>query len=651
MRKTVNRKKSEAKDYNELLDKYNLLLYLMDNIPDVIYFKDKEGRLVLVNRAHAKGFGLRPGDVKGKTDFDLFPRIKAEKMARDDMYVLRSGKPIIDKIERATRPDGADNYVSTTKIPKFDEDGKVEGLIGITRDVTRRMQLEHLKEKHARTEKRLEMLEGLNRMKSDFVSTVSHEIRTPLAIIKQLVAQLSDEVGGPINKRQRAIIEKTQDNIERLGKIIDELLDISRIESGRFKLQYSLIDLNDLVAHGQDYFKKAALKKGISINYALPKQPVNLFVDADKINQAVSNLIDNAIKFTEQGGEIKAELKVLETKVRIGVIDTGIGISKSHLPLLFKRFGQASEISGGEKRGIGLGLSLTKEWIESHGGEIWVESKPGIGSKFYFTLPRYYIPDVLDNKIIRRINHLLKKKVPLCVVNLKIVNYKEAKKDIKVGSRRFFKDLEYIINGIIKKEGEKRHKANIVIVDTRDGKCSIVFPGATEDRANRLASLFKDEIKGYFAENRIKDVFVTLGIFSFPQEDEICMVEHLPAKVYVKKIMIGLEKRRFKRVSYGININLQLPKNKAEQVQTVNISEGGICLISKKLLETDSRVGITMALPKSGKTLGLEGRVAWIKKMRRMPKEKSDKYQIGLEIIKSKDRDRRLLHHFLISSE
>ena len=131
----------------------------MDHVPDVIYFKDKKGRLVLVNRAHAKGLGAKPEDVVGKTDFDFFSKKRSQEMAKDDLYIIRTGKPIIDKVERATRPDGIDNYVSTTKIPMSDEKGRVIGLIGITRDITRRMQFERLKKEKVRIEKKLEVLE------------------------------------------------------------------------------------------------------------------------------------------------------------------------------------------------------------------------------------------------------------------------------------------------------------------------------------------------------------------------------------------------------------------------------------------------------------------------------------------------------------
>nr|MBP7088974.1 PAS domain-containing protein [Candidatus Omnitrophota bacterium] len=126
--------RNNAKNSEFSEEKYKLLSDLMGYVPDVIYFKDCKGRLIMVNKAHAQGLGLEPEEVVGKTDFDFFPAERAKKMAKDDMYVIKTGKPIIDKIERATRADGVDNYVSTTKIPRYDNKGRIIGLIGITRD-------------------------------------------------------------------------------------------------------------------------------------------------------------------------------------------------------------------------------------------------------------------------------------------------------------------------------------------------------------------------------------------------------------------------------------------------------------------------------------------------------------------------------------
>ena len=640
----IKQKKGRQISHKQLAYKYKLLTYLMDHIPDVIYFKDRGGKLILVNQAHAEGFGLKPRDIVGKTDFDLFPKKIAEMMARDDMYVFETGNSIIDKIERATDPDGLDNYVSTTKIPKYGDKGKIIGLIGITRDVTKRMQFERLKERNIHIEKRLEALEELNKIKSDFISAVSHELRTPLAIIKQLVTLLFDENAGPINSKQKEMLKRTRDNIERLKHIIDELLDISRIESGRFKLHYSLINLNDLITNSSDFFKKSAQEKGIVLNYYLPKKQVNLFIDADRVNQVISNLIDNAIKFTGQSGEIEVDVKVFETKVRISVKDTGIGIARSNLPLLFKKFIQVSKIASAEKKGIGLGLSIAKEWIERHGGEIWVESKLGAGSKFYFTLPRIYTLEILDDQIKEKVNDLLERGVSLCIIELLIVNYTEFKKRIKIGSKKLFNDLEVIIKETFREIGlSRREKPQIALTDIKNGKCSIIFPEATERKAATITKLLKEKVKRYFRKSKIENVFITLGILSYPRKGRHYGIKQFPVDIHIKKIRLGSEKRGFKRVLYKADINLVPPEDETKPAESVDISKGGICFISEKLLETDSEVKIKMSLPRAKKTISAKVRVAWIKKMQRAPGELLDRYKVGTEFVSLKDKDRKIL--------
>src|SRR3989338_6581747 len=141
MKKLKSKKRRRASKvlHKESPTPSHLLLDFFHHTPDVVYFKDKKGRLILVNEAHALGLGLKPAQVVGKTDFDIFSHDRAARMAEDDQHVMKTGKPIIDKVERATRPDGIDNYVSTTKIPRYDARGRVVGLMGITRDVTKRV--------------------------------------------------------------------------------------------------------------------------------------------------------------------------------------------------------------------------------------------------------------------------------------------------------------------------------------------------------------------------------------------------------------------------------------------------------------------------------------------------------------------------------
>ena len=627
--------------YKDVMYKYSLLSYFMDNIPDVIYFKNKKGELVLVNQAHAKGLDMKPEDVVGKTDFDFFPKNRAERMAKDDLYVIKTGKPMIDKVERATRPDGVDNYVSTTKIPMRDEKGNIVGLAGITRDITKRMQLEHLEKEKARVEKKLEMLEALNKVKSDFISTVSHELRTPLAIIKQLITLIFEEIAGSINDKQKEMIKKVENNIERLKKLMEDLLDISRIERNKLELRYSLINLNDLLKDSSEFYQILAEEKGIELNYDLPKKDINLFVDADRINQVISNLINNAIKFTEEGGKISIEIRVLETKIRVGVIDTGIGIAKSDLPQLFNRFVQVSNVNDAGKRGVGLGLSIAKELVKKHGGEVWAESKLGIGSKFYFTLPRFYTPDVLDKEVKNKIDSFLNKGIALQFINFIIVDYKEFKKRINIGPKKLFKDLESIINTTFKKSC----KDNLVtLADVKNGKCSIILPGLVEEKNAQLIQLFKDQIRSYFMGQKVESAFVNLGVLSYSTKVSLPVSRRFSAKFSIKEMYVGLEMRRFKRALYKTKVKIFFPENKAEAQQTVDISEGGLCFITRKLFKTDSQISIRLEFDKTKKpVIHANARVAWIKKIESLSVEPFNKYKVGVEFIGLESRYRKII--------
>jgi len=631
--------------------KYGLLSYLMDNIPDVIYFKDRKGRLVLVNQVHAKGIGMKPEDVVGKTDFDFFPKDRARKMAKDDTYVINTGKPMIDKIERATRPDGVDNYVSTTKIPMRDEKGNIIGLAGITRDITKRMQFERLEKEKTRVEKKLEVLEALNKVKSDFISIVSHELRTPLAIIKQLVTLIFEETAGPINNKQKEIIKKVENNIERLKKLIDDLLDVSRIERNKLELNYSLINFCDLLKDSESFYKKLAEEKGIDLNYHLPKKDINLFIDADRINQVIANLINNAVKFTEEDEKISVEIKILETKIRVGVIDTGIGIAKSDLPQLFNRFVQVSNAGVAGKKGVGLGLSIVKELVERHGGEVWAESKLGVGSKFYFTLPRFYRPDTLDKDVKDKIDNYLNKGISLQFINLMFVNYKEFKKRIKIDSERLFEDLKIIMDTTFKgicKDNLKDFP--IILTNKKNGKCSIISPRLTEGENARVVHLFKDKIKNYFMEQKIESAFVNIGVLSCPTKACLPVTRRFHAKFSVQEVYVGLEMRRFERVLYKIKVKTFLSKNKIETMQTVDISEGGICFITKKALKTDSRINIRLEFDKAKEpVIHAKVCVAWIKKIELLSGEALNKYKVGVEFIDLKSKYRKIISRELKS--
>jgi PAS domain S-box-containing protein len=628
-----------------MADRFKFLNYFINHIPDVIYFKDIKGRLIMVNQSHAKGLGLKPEEVVGKTDFDLFPKKRAERMTKDDLWVMKTGKPLIDKIERATRPDGVDNYVSTTKIPHFDSKGKVIGIIGITRDITHRMRFEHLKEKRLSIEKKLEALEELNKIKSEFISAVSHELRTPLAVIKQLITLIFEETVGPLSDKQREIMVRVKNNTERLKNIIDELLDISRIEGKRLKLDYSLVNLNDLIRESEDFFRELAVEKGVDLSYHLPQEEVNIFIDAERIIQVISNLINNAIKFTGENGKIKVEVRILDDRVRVGVVDTGIGIAKSDLPRLFGKFVQVSRLTGAEKKGLGLGLSISKELVERHGGEIWVESESGVGSKFYFTLPLSYTAKILGKPIRDKIIHLLKEGIPVYLINFLIVNYSEFQKRITVEAHKLFEDFEVIIKATGREVfGLEKQKSMVVLADIHKGRCSIVFAEAIEEKVARFCGIVKDRLKDYLIKNKIEEVFIALGVSSYSSQVKPRAYPDQGAEnLKIEEIYIGAEMRRYKRINYQSDIEVTLPDKTVGSFQTIDISEGGICYVTNKLLDTDMKVEIKFRLLRKKALISTVARVCWIKEMERLSKEKANRYKIGLEFFGLKSQDRKIL--------
>ena len=625
--KNIRRKPAVKTDPRLLLKKYRLFSDFMDHIPEAVYFKDKQGRFVFVNKACAKGPGLEPG-----------------RMTKDDQYVLETGKPIIGKIERTAHPGGIDRYVSVTKVPRYGAKGEIIGLMGTARDVTHCMRYERTREERLDKGDALKMLEDLDRVRTEFVSAVSHELRTPLAIVHQLLLLIYDETAGPLTDKQREILVKIRHNMDRQKNIIDKMLDISRLESKELSFRYSLVNINDLLGDSKDFFKGLAAGKNIKLSYDLPGEDVNIFIDAERVIQIVTNLINNAIKFTGENGEIRVEVRVLEHKVRIGVMDTGIGIAKPDLARVFDKFVQVSQSDAAKRQGIGLGLTIVKKLVEKHGGEIWIESEPGAGSRVYFTLPRFYTANILGPGVKAKINQLLEDHKSVYLINLLIVDWEAFRKRIKVEPETLFKELKEIV-GLTYEElfGAGGTKHRIIITDMHEGKYSIIFPHATQEKVSDFCELLKERTKNYFIKNKIENVFIALGILSYFSKEKQSGEPDGSLNLHFKEIYIGAEMRRSKRMDYKTKIDITAPEKEKQTSETLDLSQHGVCFVSRGLLETDAKVEVRVALLKKKKTISAKARVAWLAKLGHQPGEIPGKYKIGLEFIDmSKEDDETL---------
>jgi signal transduction histidine kinase len=237
-----------------------------------------------------------------------------------------------------------------------------------------------------RRRRSMKAMEEAMQMKSEFTSMVSHELRTPLTVIKESVAIVEDGTAGPVNEEQRDFLLTAKRNIDRLARLINNVLDYQKLEAGRMELHFEEAELQSLVRDASAGFALTARNKGLDLRMALDDGLPKARVDKDKISQVLANFLNNALKFTDKGS-ITVRAAAENGCVRVSVEDTGPGIRREDYERLFKSFSQLS--SGTERKtgGTGLGLAISKKIIEAHGGRIGLESEPGKGTTFYFTLP------------------------------------------------------------------------------------------------------------------------------------------------------------------------------------------------------------------------------------------------------------------------
>ncbi len=228
----------------------------------------------------------------------------------------------------------------------------------------------------------------LSQIKLDFVSTVSHELRSPLASVKEAMNLLLDKIPGKINAEQERFLEISRNNVDRTLRLINELLDISKLEAGKLDMKRNFQDICIVAKHTYETLKIDADRKGVKLNLKMPDVNVNMWFDADQITRVLVNLISNAIKFTEENGIVSIMLEDLGGFVQVRVIDNGAGIAEEDKDKVFDKFYSVTRVKSSKVKGTGLGLPIAKEIVELHRGRIWVDSQLGRGSRFSFTLPK-----------------------------------------------------------------------------------------------------------------------------------------------------------------------------------------------------------------------------------------------------------------------
>ncbi|MBU0549274.1 MAG: PAS domain S-box protein [Candidatus Omnitrophica bacterium] len=361
----LKREHKKATQEKERID--NIVHHMAEGLVVV----DPKGKIIMLNPVAEKLLGIKRDNL----GMPLGQAVKDEHLLTMVKNITPDQDGTMQKdIELFSPDESTKRVLRTSSAVVEDHNGKTVGMVTTLNDITRQKEIE--------------------RMKSAFVANVSHELRTPLATIQQNISLLIEGLPGVLNEAQMKFLNIAGDNLKRLRRLINDLLDSAAIEAGKFKLKISKSDLNERINSVSTFLNRWAQTKNITIETKLLLESEQIEMDNDRIEQVMTNLLSNAIKFTPEGGKIvvsalrrEATKEAPQGLVEVSVKDSGPGITEDNLKRIFEKFERGSAVNSGIG-GTGLGLSICQEIIKMHGGEVWVESKLDEGSTFSFTLPR-----------------------------------------------------------------------------------------------------------------------------------------------------------------------------------------------------------------------------------------------------------------------
>jgi len=368
---------------------------LVENANDGIYVLDKKGRFLLVNNKIVNFTGYSRKELL-KMHFRHV--IALEERSRWSQLIRKlQKKGSLDHIRTLIRTKNGEKIHIELNISPVYKNGEVDGYQGIARDITSQMQAEkeireqseELKKLNEELKKKNKELEEINRLKSQFISNVSHELRTPLNGVLGYAELLRDGIYGTVNDEQQKALQNIIASGNHLLDLINEILDFSRLQNGRMKFYKEVCSIYNIIDAVEATVKPMLQNLPIELNIQLSPDLPDVYVDSQKIYQVFINIVGNAMKFTQKG-EIEIRGRLEGSEILFSVRDTGIGIAKEDIPLIFEEFRQLDGSNTRRYGGTGIGLSLAKQLLESHNGRIWVESDVGKGSTFYFTLPNIH---------------------------------------------------------------------------------------------------------------------------------------------------------------------------------------------------------------------------------------------------------------------
>jgi PAS domain S-box-containing protein len=359
---------------------------LVENANSIILRMDTKGNVTFFNKYAEHFFGFSQAEILGKNVIGTIVA-STDSSGRDlkamiDDIVVNPFRYVENKNENMLR-NGERVWIAWTNKAVLDEDGRVRGVFSIGNNITK------LKQAEEEILKAKEAAESANKAKSSFLANMSHELRTPLNAIIGFSELVKDENVGALNDKQKEYLGYVWESGKHLLSLLNDILDLSKVEAGKMELEFAEFDLNELFKKSLAFVSDKALKKAVTLLTDIKEGIRFVRADERKIKQVVFNLVSNAMKFTPDGGKVGIEArKTDDNQILVCVWDTGIGIEAKDSHKVFSEFEQITSDYSRQYTGTGLGLPLSKKFIELHGGLMWFESKgKDKGSRFYFTLP------------------------------------------------------------------------------------------------------------------------------------------------------------------------------------------------------------------------------------------------------------------------
>jgi PAS domain S-box-containing protein len=367
----------------ELIRERDLLNTPMDSIPDTIYFKDRSSRFTRINKAQVSVLGVDdPGEAIGKTELDFQSPELANLFYAEEQEIIRTGKPMIDRIEFNPTPEGRPRWFSATKVPIFDRDGQINGIVGISRDITERMLTqEEIRQLNQDLQNHAAELESVNKELESFSYSVSHDLRAPLRSIDGFSHAILEDYIEILPEQGQDYFLRIRAAAQRMGELIDDLLALSRVT--RAVAESKPVNLSVLAEKILMDLQREHPERHVTSSVAK-----DLIVNGDPqlLRIALENLLGNAWKFTSKRGDASIEVGVQnETgQPTYFIRDNGAGFNMAYADKLFGAFQRLHHPS--EYSGTGIGLATVQRIISRHGGRVWAESSVGNGATFFFTL-------------------------------------------------------------------------------------------------------------------------------------------------------------------------------------------------------------------------------------------------------------------------